>query len=105
MPTTDELLARQLYAEGADTLFGVMGDANMHLVESYVQHTAGRYVSATREDSAVMMAHGYARLTGRPGVATVTCGPGFTNAITALVEVARSRSTLVLITGVPPESE
>ncbi len=105
MPTTDELLARQLYSEGVHTLFGVMGDANMHLVDSYVQHSPGRYVSATREDSAVLMAHGYARTTGRPGVATVTCGPGFTNAITALVEVVRSRSPLVLITGVPPESE
>ncbi|MCU1476312.1 MAG: hypothetical protein JWQ64_1005 [Subtercola sp.] len=105
MPTTDELLARHLYDEGVHTLFGVMGDANMHLVESYVEHTAGRYVSAAREDSAVLMAHGYARTTGLPGVATVTCGPGFTNAITALVEVVRSQSPLVLITGVPPESE
>jgi acetolactate synthase-1/2/3 large subunit len=105
MPTTDELLARALYAEGVHTLFGVMGDANMHLVESYVEHTPGRYVSAAREDSAVLMAHGYARTTGLPGVATVTCGPGFTNAITALVEVVRSQSPLVLITGVPPESE
>ncbi len=105
MLTTDELLAKRLYAEGVHTLFGVMGDANMHLVDSYVRHTPGTYISAAREDSAVLMAHGYARTTGRPGVVTVTCGPGFTNAITALVEVVRSRSPLLLITGVPPESE
>jgi acetolactate synthase-1/2/3 large subunit len=105
MTTTDEILAEWLYAEGVHTLFGVMGDANMHLIDSYVEHTAGTYISGTREDSAVMMAHGYARTTGRLGVATVTCGPGFTNAITALVEVARSESPLVLITGVPAEGE
>ncbi len=105
MSTTDEVLARQLHSEGIETLFGVMGDANMLVIESYVRHTPGRYVSAAREDSAVLMAHGYARTTGRTGAVTVTCGPGLTNAVTALVEVARSRSPLLLITGVPPESD
>jgi thiamine pyrophosphate-dependent acetolactate synthase large subunit-like protein len=88
--------------ELAPCLFGLMGDGNMYLVDSYVRG-GGRYVSAAHEAGAVAMAGGYAQATGRTGFATVTHGPGLTNTVTALVDAVRAHLRLVVITGgVPP---
>jgi acetolactate synthase-1/2/3 large subunit len=86
-------------ASAADTMFGLIGDANLFMVNAFVEQHGGRYVSAVHEASAVMMAHGYSARSGRLGVATVTQGPGLTNAATALIEAARSGTPLVVITG------
>jgi acetolactate synthase I/II/III large subunit len=82
-----------------DTMFGLIGDANLFMVNAFVEQHGGRYVSAVHEASAVMMAHGYSARSGRIGVATVTQGPGLTNTATALIEAVRSSTPLVLITG------
>lgn len=92
-------LARGLADSGVDTMFGLIGDANLFLVNSFVREQAGTYVAAVHEAGAVLMATGYARAAGRVGVATVTHGPGLTNTVTALVEGARGRTPLVLIAG------
>lgn len=86
-------------AELTDTLFGLLGDSNLFLANAFVEGHGGRYVSAVHESGAVMMAHGYASRSGRLGVATVTQGPGLTNTATALVEVARARTPLLLLCG------
>ncbi|OLO25761.1 hypothetical protein PZ61_0235570 [Streptomyces sp. MNU77] len=90
-------IARALADHGTDTVFGMLGDANMLLVDALVRDGRARYVSAAREDGAVLMADGYARVSGRLGVATVTQGPGLSNTLTALVEAARARTPLVLV--------
>ena len=82
-----------------ETMFGLIGDANLFMVNAFVEQHGGRYVSAVHEASAVMMAHGYSARSGRIGVATVTQGPGLTNTATALIEAVRSSTPLVLITG------
>jgi thiamine pyrophosphate-dependent acetolactate synthase large subunit-like protein len=92
-------VARVLARQGVDTLFGVLGEGNLLLVEELVRAYRTSYVAAAREDGAISMAVGYARLSGRVGVCTVTHGPGLTNCVTALTEATRSRTPLLLLAG------
>src|ERR1700722_11726465 len=94
-----EVIAEEVAATGTDTMFGLIGDANLFMVNSFVERQHGTYVSAVHEAGAVMMAHGYACRAARLGVATVTQGPGLTNTATALTEAVRSSTPLLLITG------
>jgi acetolactate synthase I/II/III large subunit len=94
-----EAVAEALAAAGTNALFGLIGDANLFMVNSFVEKQGGTYVSAVHEASAVMMAAGYAARTAGLGVATVTQGPGLTNTGTALIEAVRSSTPIVLITG------
>ncbi|MGF6888900.1 acetolactate synthase-1/2/3 large subunit [Nocardia sp. GAS34] len=94
-----EVIAQEVGAAGADTMFGLIGDANMFMVNAFVEKQHGTYVSAVHEASSVMMAHGYACRGARLGVATVTQGPGLTNTATALTDCVRSSSPVLLITG------
>ena len=97
-------LARALKDHGTDTLFGLIGDANLFMVDRFVQDETGTYVGAAHEAGAVLMAYGYANRSGRLGVATVTHGPGLTNTLTALVEGVKSRTPMLLIAGDTPAS-
>lgn len=94
-----DAIAKAVVEQGIDTAFGVVGDANVFIVDSMVRRHGVRYVAAAHESSAVQMALGYARVTGGLGVATVTHGPGLTNAITPLVEGVRSNTPMVLLCG------
>lgn len=99
-----DAVARALVDHRVDVVFGLVGDGNIHTAHSLVTEHGIRYVAAAHESSAVLMADGYARLTGRLGVATVTHGPGVTNTVTALTEAARARTPLLLVTSdTPPE--
>ena len=91
-------------AHVTDTVFGVLGDGNLFLMDSYRQYGGGRYLSMANEGGAVLAANGYANATGRLGVATVTHGPGLTNTMTALVESVRSRAAMLLIAADTPPS-
>jgi acetolactate synthase I/II/III large subunit len=94
-----QALAEALRAEGVETVFGLMGDANLALWSEILLRGIAEMHSARHEAGAVAMADGYFRATGRPGVATVTCGPGLTQIGTSLVAAARNGSALVLLTG------
>jgi acetolactate synthase I/II/III large subunit len=94
-----EAMANALATSGVDTMFGLIGDANLFFANAFVEAEGGRYVSAVHEASAVMMAQGYASRSGGVGVATVTQGPGLTNTATALIDTVRNNVPLVLITG------
>ena len=94
-----EAVARAVRDCGVQTLFGVQGEANLHVIAHLVHRHDVRYLKAAREDGAVLMADGFARLTGSVGVATVTKGPGLTNTVTALTTAVRARTPLVLLTG------
>lgn len=95
-------LARAIYDHGADTLFGLMGDANLFMVDSYVRDCGGRFVPAAHEASSILMALSFAHVSGRVGVATVTHGPALTNCATALTEAARGNVPLVVLAGDTP---
>jgi thiamine pyrophosphate-dependent acetolactate synthase large subunit-like protein len=97
-----QALARTLHDGGVRELFGLVGDANLHVVRSFTEQTGTRYVAMASEGGAVLAAIGYAQVSGRLGVATVTHGPGLTNTLTALVEAERARVPLVLLAGDTP---
>ncbi len=94
----NEVIANALKDMGVGHLFGVIGDVNLFIVDQFVKD-GGRYVGATHEASAVLMALGWAQVTGKTGVATVTCGPGLVNALTPLVEGVKGQIPMVLVTG------
>lgn len=97
-----EAVARFLLDSGVNPLFGLMGDGNMRYLASYLEAAEGRYIGAAHENGAVAMAEGYAKMTGRLGVISITHGPGVANAMTAITEAARSRTPLVVLTGDTP---
>lgn len=94
----NEVIANSLKDMGVEHVFGVIGDVNLFVVDLFVK-AGGRYTAATHEANAVLMALGYAQVSAKTGVATVTCGPGLTNALTALVEGVKGQVPMVLITG------
>ncbi len=94
-----EALARGLAEHGVGTIFGVLGDGNLFVVEAFVREQGGRYVPTSNESGAVLAAQGYGMAADEVGVATVTHGPALTNTITALVEGARDRTPMLLLCG------
>jgi acetolactate synthase-1/2/3 large subunit len=94
-----QVIARTLADHGVDTVFGVLGDANLYLMDSFRREAGGRFVPFAHEVGAVPAANGYAQAGDRLGVATVTHGPGLTNTVTALVETVRGRTPVLVIAG------
>ncbi|MHA6686223.1 5-guanidino-2-oxopentanoate decarboxylase [Mesorhizobium sp. A556] len=99
MTTVGEALISLLEAHGVDTVFGIPG---VHTVELY-RGLAGstiRHVTPRHEQGAGFMADGYARASGRPGVAFVITGPGLTNTITAMGQARADSVPMLVISGV-----
>lgn len=92
-------IAKALQDQGVEVVFGLMGDANLFMVDHYVRDCQGRFVPVAHEGSCVLMAMAYAHVARRVGVATVTHGPALTNCVTALTEATRARVPIVLLAG------
>src|SRR5437667_3666726 len=97
-----EALAQSFAAEGVDAHFTLMGDGNMHWATAMKNLDGMASFSALHEHCACAMAMGYHLATGKVGVASVTCGPGFTQITTALTVAARGRIPLVVFAGEAP---
>ncbi len=97
-----EALAQAFAAEGVDAHFTLMGDGNMHWATAMKNLDGMASFSARHEHCACAMAMGYHLATGKVGVASVTCGPGFTQIATALTVAARGRVPLVVFAGEAP---
>lgn len=97
-----EALASAFWAEGVRTQFTLMGDGNMHWATTMKNLPGMRSYYSRHEHCAVMMAAGYAHATGEVGIASVTCGPGFSQVMTALITAARTRTPIVLFAGESP---
>lgn len=69
---------------GVDVVFSVSGGGAMHLVDSLGKNKDLRYIATHHEQAAAMAAEGCARISGKPGVALVTSGPGGTNTVTGV---------------------
>ena len=95
-------IAHALRDHGVETLYGLMGDANIFIVDYYVRKLKGRYVPAVHESGAVLMALGHASATGEVGVVTITHGPAVSNAVTALIEGTKGTIPIVLLCGDTP---
>ncbi|RUT34803.1 thiamine pyrophosphate-binding protein [Arsenicitalea aurantiaca] len=94
-----ESLAKAFAAEGVDTQFGLMGDGNMHWMTAMDQLPGMTTVGVRHEHCSVLMAMGYWSATGKPGVCSVTHGPGFTQVMTGLTTAARNNVPLVCFAG------
>jgi len=97
-----EALAKSITDHGLDTVFGLMGDANLFLANHFVSELNGRFVPVVYEGSSVVAAMAFWHVTGQVGVATVTHGPGLSNCLTALIEGSRRNSPCVIIAGDTP---
>jgi thiamine pyrophosphate-dependent acetolactate synthase large subunit-like protein len=91
-----QAVGQTLAALGVEHLFGVIGSGNFD-VATALQAAGVRFVHARHECAAVCMADGYARVSGRVGVATCHQGPGLTNALTSLTEAAKARTPVLLL--------
>ncbi|HEX2553220.1 MAG TPA: thiamine pyrophosphate-binding protein [Microvirga sp.] len=100
-PKLYEKLAEAFHAEGTRTLFALLGDGNMHWAVA-LEALGCRSVYARHEHCAVSMAMAHANATGEPGIATVTCGPGLTQIMTALTTAVRAQIPLVVFAGEAP---
>jgi len=69
-------IAQAIRDHGIDTLFGLVGDANLFMANHFVRGCGGKMVPAAHEGGTVLMAQAYAQVTGKVGVATVTSGGG-----------------------------
>jgi thiamine pyrophosphate-dependent acetolactate synthase large subunit-like protein len=97
-----EALARAFAAEGVDTHFTLMGDGNMHWATAMKNLDGMTTYAARHEHCACAMAMGYHMATGKVGVASVTCGPGLTQIMTALAGASYGRIPLVVFAGEAP---
>lgn len=95
-------VAAAIGEQNIPVFFGVMGDGNLQLTTKLVHQHGLQYYAMRHEAGAAAAAAGYARTTGGVGLATVTYGPGLTNAVTALTAAARARLPLVLVVGEVP---
>ena len=100
-PHVYDVLAKAFIQEGVDTCFALMGDANMNWAARLAQQGC-RMVYVRHEHCAVGAAMAYARKTSEVGVATVTCGPGVTQLITALPAAVRAHLSVVVFAGEAP---
>ena len=103
--TVHAAIARALADHGVDTVFGLIGDANLFMADSFVRNHGGKFVSTANEAGATLMAIGYAAVTGKVGVATVTLGPGLSNTMSSLVEGVKGGAPIVLLSGDTPTEE
>ena len=94
-----DALLRSLEAEGVDTIFGIPGGAILPTYDALARGTSIRHVLARHEQGAGHMAEGYARASGRVGVALATSGPGATNLVTPIADAWMDSTPLVCVTG------
>ncbi len=97
--TGADAILRSLEAEGVEVMFGIPGGAIMPTYDAMARGTTVRHVLARHEQGAGHMAQGYARASGRVGVAIATSGPGATNLVTPIADAWMDSTPLVCITG------
>jgi acetolactate synthase-1/2/3 large subunit len=94
-----DAILRSLETEGVEVVFGIPGGAILPVYDALARGTSIRHVLARHEQGAGHMAEGYARATGRVGVAFATSGPGATNLVTPIADAWMDSTPLVCITG------
>ncbi|MDT8854215.1 5-guanidino-2-oxopentanoate decarboxylase [Paracoccaceae bacterium Fryx2] len=99
MTSVGEALVAGLRARGVEVVFGIPG---VHTVELYrsLPGSGIRHVTGRHEQGAAFMADGYARVSGKPGVAFVITGPGLTNALTAMAQARADSIPMLVVSGV-----
>jgi acetolactate synthase-1/2/3 large subunit len=99
LKTGGQIVCESLLGEGVDIVFGLPGGAILPLYGTLSQYPKLRHILVRHEQGAAHAADGYARATGRVGVAFATSGPGATNLITGLATAMMDSIPVVAITG------
>ena len=97
--TGKQALAEMLLAEGVEYIFGNPGTSETPLMDALQDYPQLSYVTCLQEASAVGMADGYARATGKPAFANVHIAAGLANAVSMLYDAYRGGTPLVLTAG------
>ncbi|MCZ7572997.1 MAG: thiamine pyrophosphate-binding protein [Ardenticatenaceae bacterium] len=95
--TGGEAVVATLQCEGVEAIFGIPGTYNLSVYDALYATPPIRHVLACHEGGAAMMADGYARASGRPGVCLTIAGPGATNALTGLVTAHAESSPVLMV--------
>jgi acetolactate synthase-1/2/3 large subunit len=99
--TGSQILLECLLLEGVETVFGYPGGTVINIYDDLMNYPI-KHILTRHEQAAVHAADGYARATGRVGVAIATSGPGATNTITGIATAYMDSIPLVIITGQVP---
>ncbi|QFR49338.1 acetolactate synthase large subunit [Sulfurimonas lithotrophica] len=99
-----QMVIEALIEEGVDTVFGYPGGAIMNVYDEIYKQDKFHHILTRHEQAAVHAAEGYAKASGKVGVAMITSGPGFTNAVTGLADAYMDSIPLVVISGQVPMS-
>jgi acetolactate synthase I/II/III large subunit len=94
-----DAILRSLEEEGVEVAFGIPGGAILPTYDAFARGSAVRHILCRHEQGAGHMAEGYARASGRVGVAIATSGPGVTNLVTPIADAWMDSTPLVCITG------
>jgi acetolactate synthase-1/2/3 large subunit len=97
--TGAEIIFECLLREGVDLMFGYPGGAILPFYDALSKYPQIHHVLTRHEQGAAHMADGYARATGKVGVAIATSGPGATNLVTGIATAMMDSSPMVCITG------
>lgn len=94
-----QMVCESLIQEGVDVIFGLPGGAILPLYQTLPEYPQLRHILVRHEQGGAHAADGYARVTGKPGVAWATSGPGATNLITGIATAQMDSVPMVVITG------
>jgi len=97
-----QIFIESLKREGVDVIFALPGGVVLKIFDELHQQSDIEVVLTRHEQGAGHMAEGYAKATGRPGVALVTSGPGMTNIVTPLADAYMDSVPIVVFTGQVP---
>ena len=100
--TGSQMVIEALKEEGVTTVFGYPGGAIMNVYDEIYKQNYFKHILTRHEQASVHAADAYARASGKVGVAIVTSGPGFTNAVTGLATAYTDSVPLVVISGQVP---
>ena len=100
--TGAKMVVQALKDQGVEVVFGYPGGAVLPIYDELFLQNDIRHILVRHEQGAVHAAEGYARSTGKPGVALVTSGPGATNAVTGLTDALMDSIPIVVLTGQVP---
>ena len=97
--TGSQMVCESLIREGVGVIFGMPGGAILPLYQTLPQYPQLRHILVRHEQGAAHAADGYARVTGKPGVAWATSGPGATNLVTGIASAHMDSVPMVVVTG------
>lgn len=99
MVKVSDYIAKYFYENGIDICFSVTGGGAMHLNDSFGHHSGFRNIYNHHEQACAIAAEGYARLSGKPALVSVTSGPGATNAITGVYGAWADSIPMIVLSG------